>query len=308
MSSDLVKVLVKKGQVVSAWRITLYGMEKIGKSTFAKDAPNPLFLCSEAGLIAKEFAETANIEIASWLQLRNVVAELATSEHDYKTIGVDTIDWVEEKLAAFIIANANDAKIKSIEAFGYGKGEMKMAEEWKNLLAELERCWKRGIHIILLAHCQIKPFNNPTGDNYDRYEMKCTKKIGALCREWSDAVLFAKAEVYTKKDGMKTKAFGDDTRVIVCTPSPAWEAGTRLGIPEKLPLSWSDFEVAAKGRAGEEEIKSLVADITLIINSADVAVMPETLKVQALAALERDKGNISKLRLLKNKIKVAINN
>jgi len=40
---------IKKGKIEAPIRVLLYGPEKIGKSTFAANAPSPIFICGETG-------------------------------------------------------------------------------------------------------------------------------------------------------------------------------------------------------------------------------------------------------------------
>jgi len=41
---------IRKNEAISAPRLMLYGVEGIGKSTFAAGAPNPIFILTEDGL------------------------------------------------------------------------------------------------------------------------------------------------------------------------------------------------------------------------------------------------------------------
>ena len=50
-----------------------------------------------------------------------------------------------------------------------------------------ERFWT----IIIIAHCEIKNFQDPTSESYDRYQIKVHKSAAALVEEWADCVLFA---------------------------------------------------------------------------------------------------------------------
>lgn len=301
------KSIIKKGQKATAYRIALTGVEKVGKSTFAAGAPNPLFLCSETGLIGKQFEGIDNIPIGSWSFVRDVVKGLIKDNQGFKTIAIDTVDWLEDKLVSHILTSGNK---KTLNDFGFGGGQILVADEWKSLLADLEQLWLKDVNIIFLSHCHVKSFENPLGDNFDRYEMKTSKKVGALTREWVDAVLFAKSEVFTEKktNASKAKAIGSGLRVIHTAPSPAWEAGNRYSLPPQIDLSWAAFDEAVKAAHGSNIADALYTEIAEIIAGITADEMAEEKIAGAKIALERDKGKADALRLLKNKLNEALNN
>jgi len=96
--------------------------------------------------------------------------------------------------------------------------------------------------VIFLAHSAIKTFNNPSGENFDRWEMKTDRRISALLKEWADCVLFGNYDIAVdiQKGQSKGKGFGGD-RVIYANHSPAWDAKNRYGITEPISSEYSDF-------------------------------------------------------------------
>ncbi len=69
--------------------ILLYGPSKIGKSSFASQAPDAIFLATEPGLNALEVYQQP---IGSWPDFLDACAELAKGKHPFKTVVIDTID------------------------------------------------------------------------------------------------------------------------------------------------------------------------------------------------------------------------
>ena len=47
-------------------------------------------------------------------------------------------------------------------------------------LFSLEKCWNRGMHVIISAHSQVKSFQNPEGPPFDRYEIAMNAKSAGL--------------------------------------------------------------------------------------------------------------------------------
>ena len=195
------------------------------------------------------------------------VRVLTEDEHDYKTLVIDTLDWIEPLVwRALCDRNGWD----NIESPGFGKGYNLSVDVWRELVVALENLQaKRGMDVILLAHTQIKTFSNPAGNDYSRYEIKLHRLASALWREWTKANLFAIHEEYTKKEKgeTKVKAVSTGMRVIHTQRTAAWDAKNRYGLPEELPLSYAEYAAARDaGQPGdpaklETEARSLVVQI-----------------------------------------------
>lgn len=236
-----------KGKQARPVRVTLYGVEGIGKSTFAAASPSPIFLGAEDG--------TSHLDVIrfpmpqTWDEVIEAIRTLETEPHDFKTLVIDTLDWAEPMLWAFICKRDG---VKDIEAYGFGKGYIAALDQWRVFLAALERMRdKRNMHVIFLAHSWIKPFKNPEGDDYDRYEMKLHAKASGLIKEWCDVVLFTNYETFASKDAKTKRVKGVSTgaRLAYTTRTAAYDAKNRHDLPESLPLAWDDFAAAVAAGA-----------------------------------------------------------
>lgn len=235
-----------KGRQEQPIRVVLFGVEGVGKSTFGANAPSPIFLGAEDG--------TAQLDVdrfpapESWTDVLEALRVLATDKHGYQTLVVDTLDWAEPLLWKFICERDEQP---SIEAYGYGKGYSAALDEWRVFLAALERLRRaKGMHVVLIAHSWIKPFKNPEGDDFDRYEMKLHPKAAGLVKEWCDCVLFANHETLVATDKKTKRVKGVDTgaRLIHTQRTAAFDAKNRYGLPESMPLSWSEFFAAVSAQ------------------------------------------------------------
>lgn len=255
---------ITKSQKPRAPRIMMIGVEGVGKSTAGASMPNPLFICGESGLVGPQFAEVQSFTPENWGEILQFLDELATNKGDFKTVVVDTLDWVEPMLYSHVCTKNGH---KNIEDFGYGKGYVVAQQEARQLLMRLDRLNADGMNILLLCHSQIKTVNNPVGDNYDHFESKLNAKISGIFREWCDCVLFAQFDMYTRKDGMRSKAYGGDGRIVQTTHSAAWDAKNRYGLPEVMPLDMpSIMDAITQGQpqdteALKEEFKSYVKEM-----------------------------------------------
>lgn len=237
---------IKKSEAVKAEKIVLYAPEGWGKTTWASKAPAPVFISTEGGL--KGVTVDAFPEPKTWRDVFDAVEELRAQTHEFKTLVVDTADWTEHLCQRFLMEKD---KKDSIEEYGYGKGYVLAFEEWKKLLVPIENLrHEKGMNVIFLAHSAVRTFNNPAGENYDRYELKTDRRISALLKEWSDCVLFGNYDVVVdiNKGQTKGKGYGGE-RIIFANHSPAWDAKNRYGISKPISSNAEEFWKIVNGGA-----------------------------------------------------------
>ncbi len=225
---------LQRGKIARPQKVAIYGPEGVGKSTLAGQLPNPVFLDTEGGTHHLDVVRLDGAE--TWEEINKAVQQLATGEHEFKSLVVDTADWLERKCAEYVCKKANK---ESIEDFGYGKGFTLVAEEFQKFLVSLDGLLAKGMHIVFLAHSTVKKFESPEqAGAYDRFELKMSKQVAPLIKEWCDTLLFATylTRVAEGESGKK-RAVGGKERVIYTTHSAAYDAKNRHGLADKLPFS-----------------------------------------------------------------------
>lgn len=230
---------IKRGGEGLPPRVILAGPEGIGKSTFAAEAPAPLFISQEDGLTGLDHVD--RVYPANFGEILGLCDELARApKSDFQTLAIDTVDWLERSIHSYICTR--DGK-QGIEDYGYGKGYKVAEQELVGLLTKLDALRHgKKIGIILLSHVHIRTFSDPAGETWDRYEMKGHKGFTGILREWPDACLFATYEVFKQKErGENRERTIGGERVIHTTWSPGWDAKNRLALPETLPLDYGAF-------------------------------------------------------------------
>lgn len=279
-----------KGKQDRPMRVLLYGVEGIGKSTFASESPSPIFIGAEDG--TSQLDVTRFPQPTTWLEVLDAVDTLTNEDHQFKTLVVDTLDWAEPMLWAHICERD---KMANVEAYGYGKGYAAALDEWRAFLSRLEALrTKKEMHLIFLAHSWIKPFKNPEGDDFDRYELKLHPKAGGLMKEWCDVVLFSNFETFAEKDSRTKRIKGVSTgsRLIYTARTAAYDAKNRYDLPESLPLEWEDFSKAVKAHRPADP-KSLQEEI-----ERKAALVGGETQKKALDAVKRAGGDAVKLSQL----------
>jgi len=238
---------IKRGPDLKPPRLFLYAVEGIGKTTFAASAQKPIFIQTEDGLGGLDAARFPMVERID--DVRNAIGTLYQQAHDFETVVLDSADWLEQIIAKEI-ESTHEAK-----DLAYGKAALKQAEVWRELLDGLNALRnERGMAVILIGHCQIKRFDSPETEPYDRYMPKLQERSSALVREWADAVLFAnyRTVVKTTDVGFKkevSRGITTGERLLYTTEKPAYMAKNRYALPDSMPLSWADLSNAIAGRA-----------------------------------------------------------
>ena len=240
------KYKITGGVMPAPLRVVLYGVEGIGKSSFAARFPQPVFIDTEGG--------TGRLDVRrlpapdSWQMLLDEAAAAADGQVPCRTLVLDTADWAEKLCMAGVCARF---KVKGIEDIGYGKGYTYVKEEFARLLDTLEKVIASGRHVVVVAHAAVAKFEQPDAvGSYDRWGMKTSKQVAPLLREWCDMLLFANYKTVVEKSGSgpsaKNKASGA-RRVLYTTHNACWDAKNRFGLPDEVPFDYESIRAIVDG-------------------------------------------------------------
>lgn len=212
----------------------IYGHPKIGKSTFASNFEDALFLATEQGL---NHLNVYQMPITSWQQFLDACNEIARGEHLFKTIVIDTIDNLYKLATEHMTTKKGVEHISDVA--GFGKGYALLNNEFHRVLTKLSSL---PYGLVMISHARTVEVDERTG--------KYTKTVPTL-PEGARRTVIAMADMILFCDQMVVKG-GDgqlvEERVIRTKPGKFWEAGDRTGrLPETLLLSYPVFEVAFNG-------------------------------------------------------------
>lgn len=237
-------------------RKVIYGGEKVGKSTYAAQAPNPWFLPTEQGLsgldaqmiVANDDEGNPKNRLETFGEFDAALTFCENNLDKFETLVIDSVDWLESLIHAQIVAN--DKYNNMAEACGgYGKAYLE-AENWfRYILARLDRINQQGKMIILIGHAKAVTFNDPLSEPYDIWEPKLhTTKKGTgmleVMKEWADIIGFAEKEKRvrtTKADETKGRAVDMNKRSLHLESTAGFIAGNRYGLPPKIDLTMAAF-------------------------------------------------------------------
>ena len=237
-------------------KIVIYGTHGIGKSSLASAFPiGPvLFLPTEDGyqdlrpkVKVMTFGGKRTIDCES--SLLEAITLLFIEDHPYRTVVLDSAEAAELLIQRQVAQQANKDSITDI---GFGKGHAASANKFGQMLAGLDALNSKGITVIVIAHADVEKFNDPAGEQYDRYTLRLDKRVAPMVMEWADELLFCNYRVLTKTVdegfGKKTtKAIGVGERVVYTTERPTHDAKNRLGLPDQMAMDWTAYMVAIGG-------------------------------------------------------------
>lgn len=230
---------ITSGKIPKAQKAVIYGVEGIGKTTFASQFPEPVFIDTENStnyLDVKRYDKPS-----SWNMLLNEVDDMKTNRPG-KTLVIDTIDWAEDLCKQHLCAENN---WKAIDSSDYGVRYVALGNEMGKLLDKLTEVINVGINVVITAHAWLRKKEEPDEiGSYDRYELKLEKKSAPLVKEWADMVLFANYKTYVMetKSGKKKGQGGE--RIMYTTHRPTWDAKNRLGLADELPFEYKQIASA----------------------------------------------------------------
>jgi len=250
---------IVKGKQVKSIRQVLYGTDGVGKSHYMCNAEGIIVLALEDGV--SEYDVPSIPLFSKEITFDDVIESLRLVYTNHKklgvkTVGVDSLDWLEKKIFEYVCKENN---VKSIEMIGYAKGYVMAMNHWNTFLSGLDSLRALGLDIILIAHSQIVKIDDPTTESYDRHDLKLDKRVRGMVREWADFVSHAQFENFTVKSGEEFgkavyKATATGNRLMHTIQQPAFEAKSRVSIPSPIALDWKTFKseiaTARKGKDG----------------------------------------------------------
>lgn len=237
-------------------RSIIYGTEGVGKSLFAASAPNPIFLPTENGLDAIKV--DAFPLLKSWAEVQDAIGVLINEDHEYETVVLDSADWLEPLIFQQVAYDHNlPAYDSNAPALAYGRGARAAADYVRTMLDGFDVLRdEKGMGVIIIAHSQVKRFDDPTTDAYDRYMLDLNKESASVMTEWCDVLGFAAFKVSVKEENVgigtkKKRGLGSGERLLFTQEKPAYKAKSRWSIPAEIPLNYDAF-AAALGDAMSE--------------------------------------------------------
>lgn len=220
-------------------RMVIYGVPGVGKTTLAAEFPSPIFLQTEEGAGALELTTFQAEPFRSFAEVEEAIVLLFEGEHAFRTVVIDSLDWLEPLVWAEACRRNGWA---SIEEPGYGKGYIETDAVWRHLLKGLDALRQhRGMNVVMLAHEQIKTFADPERESYDTYQLRLHRRAADILTEFADVIGFMNFSISIEKEkaGFKAtaKAKGSGQRMLHLSQRPSFVAKNRYGMPDSIMIN-----------------------------------------------------------------------
>jgi hypothetical protein len=241
---------LRRVKAVNPPRFIAYGVHGIGKTSFAAEWPDPVFIQCEQGTPGGIEIDSFG-EIETFDDVLGAMESLLTERHEYKTVVIDSLDAMEPMVWSYV-CKQQTPEWANIETPGWGKGFKIADSAWLEFIARMNAMAAYGMAVVMIAHSEVKRFDSPTSDPYSRYLIKLHERAGALVQEHADIVGFFnyRISIKEKEVGFNKKVshgVGGGSRLIHLEERAGFLAKNRYQMPESVEYrAGKGYEAIAK--------------------------------------------------------------
>lgn len=210
--------------------ICLFGNAKVGKTTFACNAPKNLLLAFEKGYNAISGAKA--VDINKWSDLKTVLRQLEKKEAQemYDTITIDTVGLMWQLCEDYICVANN---VTALGDIAWGKGFSMCKREFENCLRKIT---KLGYGLIIIAHSEKRIEKVDDDNSIEIYSPNIPKRAADIVNQLVDIIGYIGVEFDEK---------GESHRYLYTRATPTIMAGSRFPhLPAKIPFGYRELSEA----------------------------------------------------------------
>lgn len=235
-------------------RAVIAGVEKMGKTTLACNAPRGLLVPLEVGFAGVRINKVPMLENYDHVMmlLDEIMAQAAAGQFPYQSLIFDSATALERLIHQAVLATdpthaAGNKKALTMESAlgGYGKAYTYANELFGNFLTKCDQIAVHfGINIVMTCHVFAAKVVDPAFGEYDTWDIllhspKNQKTYGKreMLTQWADLVGFLHEPLYVSEGKTMNKGISaNQGRVLALTRTPGWVAGNRFGVVNSVSL------------------------------------------------------------------------
>lgn len=225
----------KVSRDLSGYITYVYGIPKVGKTTFGSQFPGALILAFERGYNALPGVMAQ--DITTWGEFKQVLRELKKPEVQaiYKSIIVDTVDVAASLCEKYI---CNQLDIQNIGDGGWStNGWSKYKKEFEDSFRTITQL---GYAVCFISHSADKTFKRKDGSEYNQMIPTAQRSVNEIVKGMAD--IYACADIV---DG--------ERKLILRSLDGTVDTGCRFKyIEPEIPFSYTDL-VEALNKAIDKE-------------------------------------------------------
>ena len=235
-------------------RAVIAGVEKVGKTTLASNAPRALLIPLEIGYSGITVNKTPMLEqFVHVMQLLDEIgAQCQTGQFPYKSLVFDSGTALERLIhmatlqtdPTYLVENKKAMTMESALG-GYGRAYTYANQLFDNFLKKCDLlAVNYGINIVITCHVFAAKVVDPMVGEYDTWDLllhspKNQKTYGKreMITQWADVVGFLHEPLYIVEGEKMTKGISANKgRMLALSRTPSYVAGNRYGVVSDIQL------------------------------------------------------------------------
>ncbi len=214
-------------------KLVIVGVEGWGKTSTGAFIPDATIMMAptETGYLTlldvKRVPEIPRAIADSWTG-EDGAKELVKNYNAKTPLIIDEASGFEKMCHEYVCNKDFDSNWSKF--YYYYRGVKESIPEWISFLKLLEDL---DCMVILLSHCAVETFKDPTNDDHDRYVAALAKDTWGVTKRWADACLFGTFISTVDVDG---KGTGGEDRILYTTHRDTHDAKNRYGMSPEIDM------------------------------------------------------------------------
>jgi len=138
---------------------------------------------------------------AKYDDVLSALAELRQESHEYETVVIDSLDWLERLVFDRLCSEHNTTSIEQV-AGGYSKGYTLALSLWREIIEHLNALRnERGMVVLLIAHSKVERFCPIAVENCLRQRNSMTEFAGKseILSDYAQTLIRVKARQMVRR-------------------------------------------------------------------------------------------------------------